>query len=121
MSFTPTLLRPFAQMGWGGRVQFRAAEQFLGAPLGGIVYRSLGVKANRAIVGVTRDSAGTPLASCRVELFQTGGDIPTNVLTSDASGNFSFDNPGSGPFYIVAYKAAGPDVAGTTVNTLIAV
>jgi hypothetical protein len=39
---------------------------------------------------------------------------------SDALGNFTFDNPGSGPFYIVAYKVGSPDVAGTTVNTLTA-
>lgn len=76
--------------------------------------------ANTTIFGVTKDSTGTALGSCRVELFQTGGDIPTRVTTSDALGNYKFDNPGSGPFYIVAYKTGVPDVAGTTVNTLTA-
>jgi hypothetical protein len=69
---------------------------------------------------VTQDSASAAIAGCTVELFQTGGDIPTMQTISDASGNYRFDNPGSGPFYIVAYKAGSPDVAGTTVNRLIA-
>ena len=77
--------------------------------------------ANTAISGVTKDSAGAALGSCVVELFQTGGDIITRRTVSDGSGNYRFDNPGSGPFYIVAYKAGSPDVAGTTVNTLVAV
>jgi hypothetical protein len=38
---------------------------------------------------------------------------------SDGSGNYSLICAGSGTFYVVAYKAGGPDVAGTTVNTLI--
>ena len=75
--------------------------------------------ANRELVGVTRDSNGAILVSCRVELFQTGGDIPTATTTSDSvTGAFTFSNPGSGPFYIVAYKTGSPDVAGTTINTL---
>jgi len=37
---------------------------------------------------------------------------------SDGAGNFLFYPPDSGPYYIVAYKAGAPDVAGTTVNTL---
>ena len=74
---------------------------------------------NRAIVGVSRDSTGTALGTCRLELFVTGGDGWVAEAISDASGNFAFGNPGTGPFYIVAYKAGSPDVAGTTVNTLL--
>ena len=73
---------------------------------------------NRAIAGVSRDSTGAILDSCVVELFITATDQMVRSITSDASGNFSFGNPGAGPFYIVAYKAGSPDVAGTTVNTL---
>jgi hypothetical protein len=73
---------------------------------------------NRAIVGVSRDSTGAALASCRVELFGTGSDQIIAETVSDAGGNFTFGNPGTGPFYIVAYKTGSPDVAGTTVNTL---
>jgi hypothetical protein len=75
---------------------------------------------NTTISGVTRDSASAAVGNCTVELLQSGGDIPTARTVSDASGNYLFNNPGSGPFYIVAYKAGAPDIAGTTVNTLIA-
>jgi hypothetical protein len=74
---------------------------------------------NRVIVGVTRDSGGAVLGNVVVDLFITGSDSIVGTTTSDASGNFSFSNPGTGPFYIVAYKAGAPDVAGTSVNTLL--
>lgn len=73
---------------------------------------------NRAITGVTRDGAGAVLANAEVTLY-TLADVVIDAQLSDASGNFSFQNPGTGPFYIVAYKAGAPDVAGTTVNTLL--
>ena len=106
MSFAPTQFRPLARGGWG---------------LKSVIARSIGGRANNAIIGITRDSAGVAVGSCRVVLFQTGGDIPTQTTTSDASGNYRFDNPGSGPYYIVAYKANAPDIAGTSANTLIAI
>lgn len=74
---------------------------------------------NRKIAGVSRDSAGVVLGTCRVELFATGSDQSIAETVSDAGGNFEFGNPGTGPFYIVAYKAGSPDLAGTTVNTLM--
>ena len=75
---------------------------------------------SRTIVGVTKDTTGAALGSCVVQLFRTPSDTLAAETTSDATGSYSFDNPGSGPFYIVAYKAGSPDVAGTTVNTLAA-
>jgi hypothetical protein len=87
--------------------------------VGTVIYRSPGGYANFRISGVTRDSAGVALGTCRVELYPTGRDVSIAETTSDASGNFFFDMPGTGPFYLVAYKAGSPDVAGTTVNTLL--
>ena len=66
--------------------------------------------------GVSRDSTGAVLGACRVELWQ--GNIIKDGVVSDAGGAFTFLNPGSGPFYIIAYKVGSPDVAGTTINTL---
>jgi hypothetical protein len=74
----------------------------------------------RFISGVTRDSTGAPLAGCQVDLYLYGGtgqDTQVDSVVSDGSGNFSFGAT-AGPYYIVAYKAGAPDVAGTTVNTL---
>lgn len=76
-------------------------------------------KVNYALVGITRDSAGTILGSAQVNLFVAGSDILIRSTVSDASGNFGFGNPGTGPFYIRCYKVGSPDLAGTTVNTLM--
>lgn len=74
-------------------------------------------QSNTRLAGVSRDATGTPLANARVSLCQ--GNVIINTVTSDGGGNYAFNNPGSGPFFIVAYKAGSPDVAGTTVNTLL--
>lgn len=75
------------------------------------------------ISGITKNSAGAALGSCTVELFQTATDLPLEKLVSDAStGAYAFSSVGLGQtYYIVAYKAGSPDVAGTTVNTLVGV
>lgn len=117
MSFDPTAFRPLTRGGWGGR----AASHFRGPVargIGTVVYRSPGGRANFALVGVSRDSAGAILASCVIDLMYTAGDVLHLTTTSDASGNFRFDTMPNGPFYLVAYKPGSPDVAGTTVNTL---
>ena len=121
MSLDPTRFRPFARMGFGGGAasHFRpiAQPQWKRGTLGTVVFRSPGGFANFALSGITRDSAGVVLATCKVELF-TGGNRSVAVTVSGADGSFSFSNPGSGPFFLVAYKQGSPDVAGTTVNTL---
>ena len=73
------------------------------------------------ISGVTKDSNSAPLAGVTVSLFLTGTNTLMNQTVSDGSGNYSFTlySP-PGPFYVVAYLAGSPDVAGTTVNTLAA-
>ena len=53
-------------------------------------------------------------------MFVTGVDAFIATTVSDGSGNFTLLPPVSGPYYLVAYLAGAPDVAGTTVNTLTA-
>lgn len=73
-----------------------------------------------SISGVTKNSTGVILGGCTVYLFQTSNNVLQATITSDANGNYRF-----GPrdtttlYYVVAYKVGAPDVAGTTVNTLI--
>ena len=131
MSEQATTFRPFARMGWGGR----AASHWRGmvqtdrmdvsvrtvvsrGQIGTIDFRSPGPSVNYAITDVTRDGSGAALGNCPVTLFATGGDLPVMRTVSDANGNFRFDNPGTGPFYVVAYKPGAPDVFGTSLNTL---
>lgn len=73
------------------------------------------------ISGVTKDSAGAVLGSCVVQLFLTATDYFISELISDAAtGAYEFRvGLGTGPYYLVAYKAGSPDVAGTTANVLV--
>jgi len=92
------------------------------APLmndGAYVLQFVTVASNTEIVGVTRTSTGTVLASCSIDLFETGSDLVKASTVSAADGSFTISNPGTGPFYLVAYKTGSPDVAGTTVNTVM--
>lgn len=134
MSFAPSTFRPLARSGGGGRVEWRGALAFPGTAvglteydpqmlmpdswgqIGTLIYRSTGGFSNSALAGITRDGTGTALSGCRVDLCQ--GNITKQSVVSDGAGNFSFSNPGSGPFFLIAYKPGSPDVAGTTVNTL---
>ena len=72
------------------------------------------------IDGVTRDSAGAILGSCVVKLFRTSDDTLAGTTTSDATtGAYLFYAALGRTYYVVAYKAGSPDLAGTTVNTTV--
>jgi len=98
--------------------QFSQGQQTLGKPrlLRGGVQR--GPLYNK-ISGVTKDSSGIIIGGCIVKLFRSSDDVKIDETVSDASGNYSFtlvvyaEN-----FYLIAYKAGAPDLAGTTVNTV---
>lgn len=72
------------------------------------------------ITGVTKDSTGAALGLVTVDLFDTANDIIRATTISDANGNYLVDAQINTTYYLVAYKAGAPDVAGTTVNTLVA-
>ena len=71
------------------------------------------------INGTTRDAAGTPLANCTVKLYRTADDSVAAVVISDGSGKFSIASSPALNHYLVAYLPGSPDVAGTTINTLV--
>lgn len=74
----------------------------------------------KAITGTTRDSTGVALAGVTVRLVRTADNSVVDQQVSDASGVYRFISAnGSDLYYIEAYKAGSPDVAGTTVNTLV--
>jgi len=76
-------------------------------------------KGSFTITGVSRDSGGVPLGSCTVDLYLSAEKTLVATTTSDGSGNYSFTVPGNSQnFFVRAYKAGSPDVAGTSVNTL---
>lgn len=134
MSFVASRFRPLCRSPGGALADWRGASAFMGTAagiteydpqmlmpdywgqIGTLVSRSPGGSLNTALSGITRDSAGAVLGLCRVDLCKN--NTIRQSITSDAVGNYSFVNPGSGPFFLVAYKQGSPDVAGTTVNTL---
>lgn len=72
------------------------------------------------LTGTTKDSTGVALGNCVVKLFYSLTNTIAGITESDASGIFTFLVGPSLNCYIVAYKPGSPDVAGTTVNTLVA-
>jgi hypothetical protein len=72
------------------------------------------------VSGITRDSTGVVLANCDVHLFRTSDDLEIDQTTSDANGYYEFRSAiPVEQYYAVAYKVGAPDVAGTTVKTLV--
>jgi len=72
------------------------------------------------ISGITRDASGVPMAGVTVKLFRTADNVLREVVTSDATGNYTFSAINDGAaYYVVAYKAGAPDVAGTSTNVLV--
>ena len=132
MSVAKTAYRPFARVGWGGKAasHFRSvSSQFAGVqaqfvPRGNdqtIAYRNVAPTINTNLTGKSLTSTGAILGTSIVELLQSGGDILTQTTTSDASGNYSFSNPGSGPFFVRMYKDGSPNLAGVSDRNLIAI
>lgn len=92
--------------------------------------RTLGILRARAFItppaiklsinGITKDKNGTVIGSATVKLYMTATDVMLETVVSDAStGVFSFGSATLGQaYYVVAYKAGAPDLAGTTLNTL---
>lgn len=71
--------------------------------------------------GATKDSTGTPLGGCRVDLFETGSNMFIQSTTSDGSGNYSFYvNGNSSTYYCRAYKAGATNLFGTTDEIITA-
>ena len=73
------------------------------------------------ISGITKDSAGAALGGCSVHLFRTADDVEVQEDISNGGGTYSFTVGLGQSYYVVAYKAGAPDVAGTTVNTLVGI
>jgi hypothetical protein len=80
-----------------------------------------GARSCNIISGITRDANGDPLGGCAVHAFTTSDDIEQGEAVSDINGGYALDTPRTDAHYLVAYKAGAPDVAGTSVNTIIPV
>lgn len=115
---------------WGCRVAY-------GAPLGsdGAASRDLcftdlfepyscdgeGTQTRNFIRGTCKDSGGTAVANAIVQGFVTATDAFVGEVTANTDGTYTLgtEQLKATAHYLVAYKAGSPDIAGTTVNTLL--
>ena len=70
--------------------------------------------------GVCRNISDVPVAGAIVKVFDTATDTLQVTVTSNGAGAYSAPVVIPGPFYAVGYLNGVPDIAGTTVNTLMA-
>ena len=80
-----------------------------------------GTQSKNAIRGTTKDSGGTAVANAIVQGFVTSTDAYVGEVTSGNDGTYRLmtEQLKTTAHYLVAYKAGSPDIAGTTVNTLL--
>jgi hypothetical protein len=73
------------------------------------------------IGAVTKDKAtSVAVGGCTVKLYRASDDVMIATTTSDGSGNYAFWVADSVTnYYARAYKVGAPDIAGTTLNTLV--
>lgn len=81
----------------------------------------LGGSQSKKVIGTTKDASGNPLGSCIVQAFATVDDTFLGQTVSDTAGYYVLPVFYTAAIYLVAYKAGGSDVAGTSVNTIIPV
>lgn len=88
----------------------------------GVWVTGVRVTSRYTISGVTRDSSGNPLGGCSVEVYESVANLFRGATISDANGNYAVEIAGDRniTFQAIAYLPGSPDVAGVTVNTLVA-
>lgn len=85
-------------------------------------YDESGGQQQKKITGNTLDASGNPLGSCVIQCYLTSTDAFVGQVTSDSGGYYELPSYFSGAtHYLVAYKPGSPDVAGTSVNTIVPV
>lgn len=80
-----------------------------------------GCQFKNRIKGTCVDNADTPVANAIVQGYVTATDAYVGEVTANTSGGYELmtEQLTSVPHYLVAYKAGSPDIAGTTVNTIL--
>jgi hypothetical protein len=69
--------------------------------------------------GFSRDASGGVIAGVTVKCMLTATDTKQSEAVSDADGLFVVSTAEAGGHYLIFYKTGTPDIAGTTVNTLL--
>lgn len=79
--------------------------------------------ANFLIAGFARDASGNPLLGARMLLYRAGRpqELVAEKQSDAVDGSYSFVVSDNAAYFLVAYKAGAPDVAGATPFTVIPV
>jgi hypothetical protein len=113
----------FATEFWPGGLGMDASGgELLSAVWSGQPEYASGASGFYGIAGVTRDVYGTVITGALVRLFRTSDSLLVATVVSDAvDGEFMLPTPYyPDAHYVVASKSGTPDVAGTSVQTLVA-
>lgn len=80
-----------------------------------------GTQSMNFLRGTCKDSGGTAVANAIVQGFVTATDAYVGEVQGNTDGTYVLgtQNAKTTAHYLVAYKAGSPDIAGTTVNTLL--
>lgn len=84
------------------------------------IKRCRGNGAVKFIMGQCKDAGGNAVGGAVVQGFLTATDAFVTETACDDKGYYELGTPNRGvSHYLVAYRAGSPDIAGTTVNTLV--
>ena len=80
-----------------------------------------GTQSKNFIRGTCKDADGNVVANAIVQGFVTSTDAFAGEVQGNTDGTYilGVEQSKLTPHYLVAYKAGSPDIAGTTVNTLL--
>jgi len=115
---------------WGARVCYGAPFGADGAASRDLSFTDLfepfscdgeGTQSKNFLRGTCKDSGGTPVANAIVQAFRTSDDAYAGEVQGNNDGTYllGVEQSKATAHYLVAYKAGSPDIAGTTVNTLL--
>ena len=80
-----------------------------------------GTQSKRFLRGLCKDSTDAIVANATVQAFVTATDAYAGegISLDDGTYYVGVEQSAATPHYLVAYKVGSPDIAGTTVNTLL--
>lgn len=80
-----------------------------------------GTQSKNFLRGTCKDADGNVVADATVQAFVTATDTFAGEVAGNVDGTYvlGVEQSKATPHYLVAYKTGSPDIAGTTVNTLL--
>lgn len=80
-----------------------------------------GTQSKNFLLGLCVDASGVPVANAIVQAFRTADDAFAGEVQANTDGTYvlGVEQSKATPHYLVAYKPGSPDIAGTTINTLL--